>query len=306
MDPLELYLDEIRKRPLLSREEEQALGRRIRAKTGELAALGSDAEARALDEDAREALRQEAETELREAKEELARANLRLVAAIAKDYSRLGFPLADLIGEGNIGLMRAVDGFDPSRGARFATFAAFWIRQSMLKAYADKGRAIRLPMDRQRRARRRRSAIAELCQKVCREPTIEEQAAWLGRSVKEIRELALEAEGVRSLDEPLPGAEELCLIDTLAGRSAPDAVAPLFLDDCRSALCSEIDTLSDKEAFVIKLRFGMDDAEPMTLAEIARMLGLSPERIRQIQQIALGKLEKAEYLRDLHGMVAVG
>jgi len=306
MDPLELYLKDIKKFPLLSREEEQALGRRIRAKAGELAELDAGRAAGRLGESGQEGRRRELEAELRAAKEELARANLRLVLAIAKDYSRLGLPCADLVGEGNLGLMKAVDGFDPSRGARFSTFAALWIRQSMLKAYADKGRAIRLPIDRQRRARRRRSAIAELCQEVCREPTIEEQAAWLGRSVKEIRELALEAEGVRSLDDPLPGAEELCLIDTLAGRSAQDAVAPLFLDDCRSALCSEIDTLSDKEAFVIKLRFGMGGAEPMTLAEIARMLGLSPERIRQIQEKALGKLEKAESLRDLHGMVAVG
>ncbi|HSP72476.1 MAG TPA: sigma-70 family RNA polymerase sigma factor [Gaiellaceae bacterium] len=254
---LAVYLDEISRIPLLSREEEVALARRARA--------GDEA-----------------------AKQRMIEANLRLVVQIARRYPNRGLSLPDLIEEGNLGLLRAVDKFDPERGTRFSTYATWWIRQAVVRALANQARIIRLPVHVELLLGRYVREQKRLTQALGRVPTIEEMAAALGTSVEEVEELEEVRRYPVSLDTPTEG--ERTLGDVVADRSEDpaDRLTALFRE--RGDLASVLDDLAANERTVLRRRFGLEGDEPQTLEAIGKTLGYSRERIRQIESAGLRKL----------------
>jgi RNA polymerase sigma factor (sigma-70 family) len=256
---LSVYLDEIKRIPLLSREEEQALARRVRA--------GDEA-----------------------AKQRMVEANLRLVVQIARRYPNRGLPLPDLIEEGNLGLLRAVEKFEPERGTRFSTYATWWIRQAVVRALANQARTIRLPVHVELLLTRYAREQRRLIQTLGRTPTTAEMATALGTSEREIAELEEVRQHPVSLDAPAGQESTATLADLIADRTADPAssLAELFRD--RSELISVLDDLAANERTVLRRRFGLDGEPAETLEAIGQHLGYSRERIRQIEQAGLRKV----------------
>ena len=257
---LGVYLREISRIPLLTREQETEVGRRVRA---------GDATA----------------------KQRMIEANLRLVVQVARRYLNRGLPLPDLIEEGNIGLLRAVEKFDPDRGLRFSTYAVWWIRQAVVRALANQARTIRLPVHVEMLLGRYAREQKRLQQELQRPPTEEELARALNTSVEQVREL----EEVRrqqpvSLDAP-SSHEGGTLADVVAdGTSDPERTAVGRLMREQANLAGLLDDLAANERTVLRRRFGLEGDPPETLAEIGQRLSMSRERVRQIEAAGLRKL----------------
>jgi RNA polymerase sigma factor (sigma-70 family) len=256
---LGVYLAEISRIPLLTRDEEQELARRVRA---------SD----------------------EAAKQRMIEANLRLVVQIARRYLNRGLPLPDLIEEGNLGLLRAVEKFEPERGTRFSTYATWWIRQAVTRALANQARTIRLPVHVEVLLTRYLREQQRLTQRLGRAPTTAELAQALGTSEREVAELEEVRQHPVSLDAPAGAESTATLGDLIADRAAvrSDTLAELFRD--RADLVSVLDDLAANERTVLRRRFGLDGDAPETLEAIGRRLGLSRERVRQLEGSGLRKL----------------
>jgi RNA polymerase sigma factor (sigma-70 family) len=254
---LAVYFREIARIPQLSREEEVALARRVQA---------GDAEA----------------------KRQLIEANLRLVVQVARRYLNRGLPLADLIEEGNLGLIRAVEKFEAERGVRFATYATWWIRHAIVRALANQARLIRLPVHVEMLLGRYVREQQRLTQALGRPPTTAELAQALGTTEAQIEELQEIRQHPVSLDAPLP--EQGRVADLVADPTADPSVALTALFQERTDLVSVLDDLAENERRVLRRRFGLEGDEPETLEAIGRRLGLTRERVRQIEVAALGKL----------------
>jgi len=296
-DPLAFYLEEIRKVPLLTREEEGELATQYR--------LGKKAEAR-LKEFENDGLRPEERKELEfsiaqgeEAKDRFTKANFRLVVSIAKKYRGRGMDFLDLIQEGNIGLMRAVDKFDPDRGAKFSTFATWCIRQAVSRAVGNQGRTIRIPGHASEELSRFKRKTIELTARFGREPTEEELAKGLGLKPEKVKKIQIIPKITHSLDEPI-GVEE----DSYLGEfiEDPDGLPPPD-EATREARAKQlrrvVDSLTPREAKVLRLRFGLEDGDSRTLEEVGRKIGVTRERARQIQAGALRKLRHPARARKL-------
>ena len=271
-DPVRMYLKEIGQVPLLSSEEEQELAQRV--------AQGDQA-----------------------AKNKLTEANLRLVVSIAKKYSGRGLHILDLIQEGNTGLIRAVDKFDYTKGNKFSTYATWWIRQAITRAIADQARTIRVPVHMVEVINKATRCNRKLVQELGREPTLEEIADELNLPIEKIIEANRTAADTLSLDTPV-GDEE----DTTIGSFVEDDNTPGPADATSNALLAEalgeiLDTLTDREADVLRLRFGMYDGKTHTLEEVGQIFGVTRERIRQIENKAIRKLRhpsRAKKIRDFY------
>ncbi len=238
------------------------------------------------------------ERECREATEVLTSRNLRLVSSIARKFSSLGVPFLDLVQEGNLGLIRAVQKFQPQRGFKFSTYATWWIRQAVTRALARQARTIRLPLHIVERVQRLSRAELNLKKALDREPTRKELAAELGWSMEELDRLLEQRLHTVSLQAPV-GSEDATLEDFVQSQAeaAPDdlAVEVALKEDVESAL----KVLPERHRLVLELRFGMTDGRPRTLEEIGRDLDLTRERIRQIEREALAKLRDIEGLAEL-------
>ena len=269
-DPVKAYLKEIGQVPLLSTEEEQTLARAARA---------GDADAR----------------------RRLSEANLRLVVSVAKRYAGRGLPFLDLIQEGNLGLMKAAEKFEPDRGFKFSTYATWWIRQSITRAIADQGRTIRIPVHLVEHINRVRKTAGELLRKNGREPTAEEIAVRLEMEPDRVRELLQLAQEPVSLETPVGEEEDAHLDDFIQDEEAGIPVDEAGRQLLRRELMSVLKSLTPREERVITLRFGLDDGRPRTLEELGKEFNVTRERIRQIEAKALRKLRhpsRAKRLRD--------
>jgi len=255
---LSTYFGEISRIPLLSREEEVALARRLRA--------GDEA-----------------------AKTKLTESNLRLVVQVARRYLNRGLPLPDLIEEGNLGLIRAVEKFDPERGTRFSTYATWWIRHFIVRALANQARMIRLPVHVDLLLGRYAREQQRLTQELGRAPTVEEIAHALGTTTEQVDELDEIRRHPVSLDAPT-GGEESHVAATIADESADPRTALVSLFRQRADLATVFDDLAENERLVLRRRFGLEGDPPETLEAIGRRMGYTRERVRQIEAAGLRKL----------------
>ena len=277
-DPVKMYLREIGKVPLLTKERELYLSNRI---------LQGD----------------------QEAKNELVQSNLRLVVSIAKRYLGRGMLFLDLIQEGNLGLIKASEKFDPEKGFKFSTYATWWIRQAITRAIADQARTIRIPVHMVETINKMTRVQRQLVQKLGREPTCDEIAKEMGSGmtgdrVREIQKLSLEP---LSMEKPIGEEEDSHVGDFVEDKDtlSPDDFASNEL--LKDELYNIMKDLTDREERVLRLRYGLDDGRPCTLEEVGREFGVTRERIRQIEAKALRKLRhptRARRLGDYHGDAA--
>ena len=226
------------------------------------------------------------------AREHLIKANLRLVVKIARDYSDYGLPLADLISEGNIGLMKAVDKFDPEKGGKLSTYAAWWIKQSIKRALSNQSKTIRLLVHMIDKLAKVRRISALLSEDLGRLPTNEELSEELGIPLKKLVLLKQYAMRPVSLDAPLGDDDGTHLGEMVQDEKAVDPSMTLENSNLHGELDELLDSLDEREAHIIDHRFGLNGKKPLTLEEISRDFGVSRERIRQVQNIALAKMKK--------------
>lgn len=296
-DLVRVYLNGIGKTALLTAEDEVELAKRIEA--GLYAQHLLDTRKR-LGEKRKNALATIA-TDGRAARSHLLEANLRLVVSLAKRYTGRGMPLLDLIQEGNLGLIRAMEKFDYTKGFKFSTYATWWIRQAITRGMADQSRTIRLPVHLVEQVNKLSRIKREMHQTLGREATDEELAEESGIPVEKINDLLEHSRDPVSLDMPVGADEEAPLGDFIEDSEAMSAentvIAELLHTDIRHVLA----TLDEREKQVIQLRFGLDDGQPRTLDQIGKLFGLSRERVRQIEREVMIKLrngDRAERLRS--------
>ena len=272
-DPVRMYLKDIGKISLLTPEREKYLAEQI--------ALGSKA-----------------------AKDELIEANLRLVVSIAKRHVGKGMYFLDLIQEGNLGLIKAVEKFDYSKGYKFSTYATWWIRQAITRAIADQARTIRIPVHMVETIHRVSRTARQLLQEFGREPTTDEIAEKLGTTPEKVREIMKIAQDPVSLETPIGEEEDSHLGDFVEDNESPAPSDSASYSLLREQLCNILRTLTPREEQVIKLRFGLEDGRPRTLEEVGRQFQITRERIRQIEAKALRKLRHPSRSKTLKDYLA--
>jgi RNA polymerase primary sigma factor len=258
---LDKYLQEIGKVELITAEEEVELARRIRQ--GDQAAL-----------------------------EKLTKANLRFVVSVSKQYQNQGLSLPDLINEGNLGLIKAAQRFDETRGFKFISYAVWWIRQSILQALAEQSRIVRLPLNKIGSINKINKAFSKLEQEFEREPSAEEIASLLELTENDVKESMKNSGRHISMDAPLVQGEESNMYDVLRSNDSPSPEAGLINDSLRKEIDRALSTLTAREADVIKYYFGLNGEHAMTLEEIGEKFDLTRERVRQIKEKAIRRLKQ--------------
>lgn len=228
----------------------------------------------------------------KEARTQMIKANLRLVVKIAHDYSNFGLPLLDLISEGNIGLMKAVERFDPKKGGKLSTYAAWWIKQSIKRALANQAKTIRLPVHLVDKISKMKRIAHALSEKLGREPTDEELGAKLDVPAAKIAQLRSISVRPASLDAPIGEDEDTQFGEIVSDEAAADPFQMLRDKTMRQDIRELIEELEPREAEILTLRFGLDGNKPLTLEQVGKQFKVTRERIRQIQNIALNKLRR--------------
>jgi RNA polymerase primary sigma factor len=269
LDPLDLWLNEIARIPLLTKPQELALAKRIEA---------GDAQA----------------------KRHMIEANLRLVVSIAKKYRNNGLDLLELIQEGNLGLIRAVEKYDWRRDLKFSTYATWWIRQAVQRGIADKARTVRLPLHVHERQQRLTKVDRELRGELGREPTVEELAKASKLSVNQTKTVRNAGAVSASLDEALSDDSDSVLADVLSDRSQLDPSEKLRRDHDHTTLHLALGTLDPRSRYILHRRYGLGDDEAVGADVVARELGISRARVRQLERVALSQLAGREEILDLH------
>ena len=269
-DPVKMYLKDIGKVPLLQPEEETELAKRM---------MDGDEDAKRL----------------------LSEANLRLVVSIAKRYMGRGMQFLDLIQEGNLGLMKAVEKFDYQKGFKFSTYATWWIRQAITRAIADQARTIRIPVHMVETINKLVRVSRKLLQEMGREPTPEEIAAEMGVTEERVREIQKIAQDPVSLETPIGEEDDSRLSDFIEDESSAAPTDAVSFTMLKEQLLGVLDTLTPREEKVLRLRYGLDDGRPRTLEEVGKEFNVTRERIRQIEAKALRKLRhpsRSKRLKD--------
>lgn len=270
---LDQYLREISQYPLITREDEVFLAQQIKL-------------------DCQESL------------DKLVRSNLRFVVSVAKKYQNQGVSLADLINEGNLGLIRAAHKFDETKGIKFISYAVWWIRQAILQALAEQSRIVRVPLNRAGTLHRIGKRSSSLLQELGREPTVEEIAEGMDISQEEVAKTMSISQSHLSLDAPLTPGEDNKLLDYLPDNQNPGPDDETFERALSESIDEVLKTLKEREAKILRLYFGLDGKEPMTLEEIGGMMGITRERVRQIKEKALARLRHVSRARALESFLA--
>ncbi|MBN2875502.1 MAG: sigma-70 family RNA polymerase sigma factor [Spirochaetales bacterium] len=297
-DPLALYLKQISRYSLLSAEEEVELGSRIQKARNAVAALKTlvnDAGPEQ-QQSAQELERQE--TELLSCKHRMISSNLRLVVSIAKNYQHRGLSLLDIIDEGNIGLIEAVERFDYTRGCRFSTYGTWWIRQAIIKSLADKGRVIRIPIHMLNTIKKCYFVAKQLTQDLGRDPNPEELADKLSMDAKKVKEIMKLSQETASLDTTVDEDNVTHLADLIKDENAVEPFEEVFSMTLQDTLGDVLQSLNQREITIITLRFGLNGEGPLTLEETGKLLGITRERVRQIQEKAIQKLKELRKLDE--------
>ena len=259
---LDIYLKQISEIPLISVDEEIELAKKI--------SKGDD-----------------------EARKKMITANLRLVVKIAQDYSNIGLSLLDLINEGNIGLMKAVERFDPSKGGKLSTYASWWIKQSIKRALANQSKTIRLPVHMVDRVTQIRRTTQQLSEKLGREPSDEELAEEMKIPVSRITHLKSVSKKPASLDSPINDEDGSSLGDLVPDEKSSSPLEKLQSKSLVGDVDKVLSTLEPREADIIRLRFGLEGRDPKTLEEVGEQIGITRERVRQLQEQAIRQLRKS-------------
>ena len=259
---LDIYLKQISEIPLISVDEEIELAKKI--------SKGDD-----------------------EARKKMITANLRLVVKIAQDYSNIGLSLLDLINEGNIGLMKAVERFDPSKGGKLSTYASWWIKQSIKRALANQSKTIRLPVHMVDRVTQIRRITQQLSEKLGREPSDEELAEEMKIPVSRITHLKSVSKKPASLDSPINDEDGSSLGDLVPDEKSTSPLEKLQSKSLVGDVDKVLSTLDPREADIIRLRFGLEGRDPKTLEEVGEQIGITRERVRQLQEQAIRQLRKS-------------
>ncbi len=299
-DPLALYLKQISRYPLLSAEEEVELGGCIQKTRNAIAALDSMTGGQSPEyPDIRET-RALKETELLACKHKMISSNLRLVVSIAKNYQHRGLSLLDIIDEGNIGLIEAVERFDYTRGCRFSTYGTWWIRQAIIKSLADKGRVIRIPIHMLNTIKKCYFVAKQLTQDLGRDPHADELADKLGMDARKVKEIMKLSQETASLDTTVDEDNVTHLSDLIRDENAVEPFEEVFCMTMQDTLDTVLQSLNQREITIITLRFGLNGEGPLTLEETGKLLGITRERVRQIQEKAIQKLKDLRRLDEYH------
>lgn len=271
-DPVRMYLKEIGGFPLIDKETEKELSKK--------ALLGDES-----------------------AKNKLIESNLRLVVSIAKRYVGKGISFLDLIQEGNIGLIKALDKFDPSMGFKFSTYSTWWIRQNITRAIADQARTIRIPVHMTENLNKCKKISRLLTQELGREPTVEELSERVGLPVEKVKEILKSGQDPISLDTPVGEEEDTHISDFIEDDSSPTPDQAVSNTMLKEQLEKALHTLTPREEMVIKLRFGFVDGRPRTLEEVGSAFNITRERIRQIESRALRKLKRSSCSKTIKSFI---
>lgn len=290
-DPLAFYLKQISNYPLLDVTQEQHIGQKIQELRKEIEAYRENH----TDEEPPAAL----EEELRSYKSRMINSNLRLVVSIAKKYQHRGLSLLDLIDEGNIGLIEAVERFDYTRGCRFSTYGTWWIRQAIIKSLADKGRVIRIPVHMLNTIKKCFYVAKHLTQELGRDPESGEMSEYMNVSAGRVQEIMRLSQDTTSLDVTLDDDSYTRLADLIEDETQAQPFDLVFNLTLQDTIEEVLHKLSEREMRIIKLRFGLGGEGPYTLEETGRFLGITRERVRQIQEKALEKLRDNLVIQDL-------
>jgi RNA polymerase primary sigma factor len=297
-DPLALYFKQISKFPLLNVRDEQEIGERIvffRRQQKELEEAYSGREQDREYKTRRKGL----DDALLHIKNRMINSNLRLVVSIAKNYQHRGLSLLDLIDEGNIGLIEAVERFDYTRGCRFSTYGTWWIRQAIIKSIADKGRVIRIPIHMLNTIKKCYFVAKQLTQDLGRDPSDEELSEYLGVPVSKVKEIVKLSQETTSLDTIVDDGNLTRLADLIKDETLAEPFEMVFSMTLQDTMGEILSRLSEREMKIIQLRFGLTGEGPLTLEETGKILGITRERVRQIQEKATFKLRGLKELNEL-------
>ncbi|MCL2801797.1 MAG: sigma-70 family RNA polymerase sigma factor [Treponema sp.] len=290
-DPLTMYFRQISRFPLLTLQEEQNIGEKIISLRGKIKALGADKK----DTDEKTAL----DNALLHYKNTMINSNLRLVVSIAKNYQHRGLSLLDLIDEGNIGLIEAVERYDYTRGCRFSTYGTWWIRQAIIKSIADKGRVIRIPIHMLNTIKKCYYVAKQLTQDLGRDPNEHELSEYLNVPVSKVKEIVKLSQETTSLDTIVDDGNLTRLADLIKDDVSSEPLEMVFSMTLQETMGGILSQLSEREMKIIQLRFGLTGENPLTLEETGKYLGITRERVRQIQEKAIWKLRTLRELREL-------
>jgi len=298
-DPLALYFRQISKFPLLSVNEEQSIGEKIISLRSKLRDLEAERNCNRDYHQEKAAL----DNALLYYKNKMINSNLRLVVSIAKNYQHRGLSLLDLIDEGNIGLIEAVERFDYTKGCRFSTYGTWWIRQAIIKSIADQGRVIRIPIHMLNTIKKCYYVAKQLTQDLGRDPSEEELSEYLGIPVSKVKDIVKLSQETTSLDTIVDDGNMTRLADLIKDDSMSEPFELVFSMTLQETMTDILSQLSDREMKIIQLRFGLAGEGPLTLEETGKLLGITRERVRQIQEKATTKLRDFQELNELknHG-----
>ncbi|MDR2730656.1 MAG: sigma-70 family RNA polymerase sigma factor [Treponema sp.] len=297
-EPLSLYFRQISRFPLLTVQEEQNIGEKIVILRGKIDDLNREKDNKNEADFNRE--KEALDNALLHYKNRMINSNLRLVVSIAKNYQHRGLSLLDLIDEGNIGLIEAVERFDYTRGCRFSTYGTWWIRQAIIKSIADKGRVIRIPIHMLNTIKKCYFTAKQLTQDLGRDPSDEELSEYSGVPVSKVKEIVKLSQETTSLDTIIDDSNMTRLADLIKDDNMAEPFETVFSMTLQETMGGILSQLSEREMKIIQLRYGLTGEGPLTLEETGKYIGITRERVRQIQEKAIWKLRSLRELKELN------